>query len=76
MTEWFLWWFLQAHGLPCPAVLETWRSTVERRAVDMIYHIYEPSKQENLQLCVGPLLHMLMSNIEEKLQGTAAERDR
>ena len=49
---------------------------MERRAVDMIHHIYEPSKRENLQLCVGPLLHMLMGNIEEKLQGTAAEPDR
>ncbi|XP_059895377.1 lysophosphatidic acid phosphatase type 6 isoform X2 [Gadus macrocephalus] len=66
----------EAHGLPCPAVLRAWSSTVERRAVDMIYHIYEPSKRENLQLCVGPLLHMLMGNIEEKLLGTAAEPDR
>ncbi|KAG7260283.1 hypothetical protein CRUP_015955 [Coryphaenoides rupestris] len=66
----------EAHGLPCPPVLATWRSTVEQRAVDMIHHIFDPSKRENLQLCVGPLLHMLMENMEEKLQGTAAEPNR
>ncbi|KAJ3592363.1 hypothetical protein NHX12_007490 [Muraenolepis orangiensis] len=66
----------EAHGLPYPPVLDTWRSTVEQRAVDMMCHIFQPSKRENLQLCVGPLLHMLMGNMEEKLQGTAAEPDR
>ncbi|KAG9348785.1 hypothetical protein JZ751_029102 [Albula glossodonta] len=36
----------ETHGLPCPPVLNTWRSTVEQRAVDMICHIYEPSKRK------------------------------
>ncbi|XP_029937416.1 lysophosphatidic acid phosphatase type 6 isoform X2 [Myripristis murdjan] len=66
----------ETHGLPCPPVLDTWRNTVEQRAVDMICHIYEPGKRENLQLCVGPLLHTLMVNIEEKLQGTSSEPNR
>ncbi|KAJ8013157.1 hypothetical protein DPEC_G00050370 [Dallia pectoralis] len=64
----------EAHGLPCPPVLDSWRNTVEQRAVDMICHIYEPSKRENLQLCVGPLLNTLMGNIEDKLQGPEPSR--
>ncbi|KAM7380430.1 hypothetical protein PAMP_003725 [Pampus punctatissimus] len=66
----------ETHGLPCPPVLDTWRDTVEQRAVDMMFHIYEPSKRENLQLCVGPLLHTLLFNIDEKLQGTSSEPNR
>ncbi|XP_035532012.1 lysophosphatidic acid phosphatase type 6 [Morone saxatilis] len=66
----------ETHGLPCPPVLDTWRSTVEQRAVDMICHVYEPSKSENLQLCVGPLLHTMLANIDQKLQGTSSEPDR
>ncbi|XP_036964669.1 lysophosphatidic acid phosphatase type 6 [Acanthopagrus latus] len=66
----------ETHGLPCPAVLDTWRNTVEQRAVDMICHVYEPSKRENLQLCVGPLLHTLLSNIDKKLEGTSSEPNR
>uniref|UniRef100_A0A671W9Y0 Acid phosphatase 6, lysophosphatidic n=1 Tax=Sparus aurata TaxID=8175 RepID=A0A671W9Y0_SPAAU len=66
----------ETHGLPCPAVLDTWRNTVEQRAVDMICHVYEPSKRENLQLCVGPLLHTLLSNIDTKLEGTSSEPNR
>uniref|UniRef100_A0A6Q2X7K5 Acid phosphatase 6, lysophosphatidic n=1 Tax=Esox lucius TaxID=8010 RepID=A0A6Q2X7K5_ESOLU len=64
----------KAHGLPCPPILDSWRNTVEQRAVEMICHIYEPSKRENLQLCVGPLLHTLMGNIENKLQGSEPSR--
>ncbi|XP_056145020.1 lysophosphatidic acid phosphatase type 6 isoform X2 [Lampris incognitus] len=66
----------ETHGLPCPSVLDTWRDTVEQRAVDMICHIYEPSKRENLQLCVGPLLHILMVNMEQKLLGTSSQPNR
>lgn len=66
----------ETHGLPCPPVLDTWRDTVEQRAVDMICYVFEPSKRENLQLCVGPLLHVLLDNIEEKLQGTSSEPNR
>uniref|UniRef100_A0A7N6A3P4 Acid phosphatase 6, lysophosphatidic n=1 Tax=Anabas testudineus TaxID=64144 RepID=A0A7N6A3P4_ANATE len=66
----------EAHGLPCPPVLDTWRNKVEQRAVDMMCHIYEPSKRENLQMCVGPLLYTLLANIDEKLQGTLSEPDR
>lgn len=66
----------ETHGLPCPPVLDTWRDTVEQRAVDMICYVFEPSKRENLQLCVGPLLHILLANIEEKLQGTSSEPNR
>uniref|UniRef100_A0A8P4KLW3 Acid phosphatase 6, lysophosphatidic n=1 Tax=Dicentrarchus labrax TaxID=13489 RepID=A0A8P4KLW3_DICLA len=66
----------ETHGLPCPPVLDTWRNTVEQRAVDMICHVYEPSKSENLQLCVGPLLYTMLANIEQKLQGTSSEPDR
>lgn len=32
--------------------------------------------RETLQLSVGPLLHILLSNIEEKVQGTSSEPDR
>lgn len=49
---------------------------MEQRAVDMMCHIFEPSKRESLQLSVGPLLHMLVDNIEEKLQGTSSEPSR
>lgn len=66
----------ETHGLPCPPALDTWRNTVEQRAVDMICHVFEPSKKENLQLCVGPLLHTLVDNIEAKLQGTSSEPNR
>ncbi|XP_064800255.1 lysophosphatidic acid phosphatase type 6-like isoform X2 [Oncorhynchus masou masou] len=66
----------ETHGLPCPPVLDSWRNTVEQRAVEMICHIYEPSKRENLQLCVGPLFHTLMGNIEDHLQGTTSESNR
>ncbi|KAF3694768.1 Lysophosphatidic acid phosphatase type 6 [Channa argus] len=59
----------ETHGLPCPPVLDSWRNKVEQRAVDMMFHIYDPSKRENLQLCVGPLLYTLLANIDEKLQG-------
>ncbi|KAF7663056.1 hypothetical protein LDENG_00219580 [Lucifuga dentata] len=66
----------EAHGLPCPPALDTWRDTVEQRAVDMMYHVYQHSKRETLQLCVGPLLHTMITNIDENLQGTSAEPDR
>ncbi|KAJ4932912.1 hypothetical protein JOQ06_029750 [Pogonophryne albipinna] len=66
----------ETHGLPCPSVLDTWRTKVEQRAVDMICHVYEPSKRENLQLCVGPLMHTMLANIEGKLQGTSSEPKR
>ncbi|KAI1885230.1 hypothetical protein AGOR_G00218030 [Albula goreensis] len=66
----------ETHGLPCPPVLNTWRSTVEQRAVDMICHIYEPSKRQNLQLCVGPLLNILMVNMEDKVQGASSSQNR
>ncbi|KAL2081398.1 hypothetical protein ACEWY4_023251 [Coilia grayii] len=66
----------QTHGLACPSELVNWRSVVEQRAVDMIYHVYEPSKRENLQLCVGPLLHTVLSNMEEKVKGTSSEPNR
>ncbi|KAI9530307.1 hypothetical protein NQZ68_004324 [Dissostichus eleginoides] len=66
----------ETHGLPCPSVLDTWRTKVEQRAVDMICHVYEPSKRENLQLCVGPLMHKMLTNIEGKLQGTSSEPKR
>lgn len=66
----------EAHGLPCPPALDTWRNKVEQRAVDMICHVYEPNKRKNLQLCVGPLLQILLGNIEEKLQGTSSEPNR
>ncbi|XP_013881752.1 lysophosphatidic acid phosphatase type 6 isoform X2 [Austrofundulus limnaeus] len=62
----------ETHGLPNPPVLNSWKNTVEQRAVDMMYHIYDPSKKENLQLCVGPLLHVLWENIERKLQGSSS----
>ncbi|XP_068560980.1 lysophosphatidic acid phosphatase type 6 [Cebidichthys violaceus] len=67
----------EAHGLPCPSVLDTWRNTVEQRAVDMICHVYgHNSSMENFQLCVGPLLHSFLTNIEKKLEGTLSEPDR
>ncbi|XP_012692707.2 lysophosphatidic acid phosphatase type 6 [Clupea harengus] len=66
----------ETHGLACPSELVSWRAIVERRAVDMIYHIYEPSKRENLQLCVGPLLHTMMANMDEKVKGVSPEPNR
>uniref|UniRef100_A0A8D3B7Q0 Acid phosphatase 6, lysophosphatidic n=1 Tax=Scophthalmus maximus TaxID=52904 RepID=A0A8D3B7Q0_SCOMX len=66
----------EAHGLPYPPVLDTWRDKVEQRAVEMIHYIYEPSKRENLQLCVGPLLHTMLTNLDEKVQGTSSEPNR
>lgn len=66
----------ETHGLPCPPALDTWRDKVEQRAVDMVYHIYDPSKRENLQMCVGPLLHTLLDNIDQKVQETSSEPDR
>ncbi|XP_026151364.1 lysophosphatidic acid phosphatase type 6 [Mastacembelus armatus] len=66
----------ETHGLPCPPGLNTWRDTVEQRAVDTMFHFYEPSNRQNLQLCVGPVLHTLLTNTEEKLQGTSSEPSR
>ncbi|TNN59319.1 Lysophosphatidic acid phosphatase type 6 [Liparis tanakae] len=67
----------ETHGLRCPSALETWRARVEQRAVDMIYHVYAHNNNpETLQLCVGPLLHSVIGNMDEKLDGTASEPDR
>ncbi|XP_060909445.1 lysophosphatidic acid phosphatase type 6 [Labrus mixtus] len=66
----------ETHGLPCPPELDTWRNKVEQRAVDMICYVYQPNKRESLQMCVGPLLHTLLSNIDEKLQGASSELNR
>ncbi|TKS67070.1 Lysophosphatidic acid phosphatase type 6 [Collichthys lucidus] len=66
----------ETHGLPCPPELDSWRNKVEQRAVDMVYHVFQPSKRESLKLCVGPLLHTMLANIEDKLQGTSAESNR
>ncbi|XP_062390687.1 lysophosphatidic acid phosphatase type 6 [Sardina pilchardus] len=66
----------ETHGLACPSELASWKAIVERRAVDMIYHIYEPSKRENLQLCVGPLLDTMLTKMEEKSKGTSSEPNR
>ncbi|XP_061579359.1 lysophosphatidic acid phosphatase type 6 [Cololabis saira] len=66
----------ETHGLPSPPALHSWRSKVEQRAVDMMCHIYAPSKRENLQLCVGPFLHILLDNIDEKLQGCSSDPNR
>ncbi|XP_048874507.1 lysophosphatidic acid phosphatase type 6 [Brienomyrus brachyistius] len=65
----------EAHGLPCPAGLEMWRSTVERRAVQMICHIYGVSR-EHLQLSIGPFLQVLLTNIEDRLKGTGSAQSR
>lgn len=35
----------QAHGLPCPPALDTWKNTIEQRAVDMMCHLYKPNKR-------------------------------
>ncbi|CAN9497670.1 unnamed protein product [Ophioblennius macclurei] len=66
----------ETHGLPCPPALDCWREKVEQRAVDMVYHVYQPSNRENLQLCIGPLLHIMVKNMEEKVQGTSSEPNR
>uniref|UniRef100_A0A1A7YC34 Acid phosphatase 6, lysophosphatidic n=1 Tax=Iconisemion striatum TaxID=60296 RepID=A0A1A7YC34_9TELE len=66
----------ETHGLPCPPALTSWRNKVEQRAVDVMFHIYQPSKRENLQLCVGPLLHELLDNMEKKLQGSSSASNR
>ncbi|KAJ0070248.1 hypothetical protein NL108_007597, partial [Boleophthalmus pectinirostris] len=66
----------ETHGLPCPPALDTWRNKVEQRAVDMMCYIYNPEKRESLQLCVGPLLHIVLSNIEDKLQRASLEPNR
>lgn len=66
----------ETHGLPCPPALDSWKNKVEQRAVDMMCYIYNPSKRESLQLCVGPLLHMLLVNIEDKLQKAPPETSR
>ncbi|KAF5903090.1 lysophosphatidic acid phosphatase type 6, partial [Clarias magur] len=66
----------ETHRLPSPAALHSWKSKVEQRAVDMIWHIYEPSNRENLQLCVGPVLHTLLTNMETKVQGNASDSGR
>ncbi|XP_052004599.1 lysophosphatidic acid phosphatase type 6-like [Xyrauchen texanus] len=66
----------ETHGLPIPTALEHWRNIVEQRAVDMINHIYEPSKRQNLQMCVGPLFQLLITNIEDKVQGITSYPDR
>ncbi|XP_024143010.1 lysophosphatidic acid phosphatase type 6 [Oryzias melastigma] len=66
----------ETHGLPSPPALEPWKDTVERRAVDMMFHVFQPSNRENLQLSVGPLLHTLLGNMDEKLQGTSSEPNR
>ncbi|XP_076857723.1 lysophosphatidic acid phosphatase type 6 isoform X2 [Brachyhypopomus gauderio] len=66
----------ETHGLPYPVVLKNWKPVVEQRAVDMICHIYEPSNRRNLQLCVGPVFHTLLTNMETKVHGTATDIDR
>ncbi|KAA0715693.1 Lysophosphatidic acid phosphatase type 6 [Triplophysa tibetana] len=66
----------ETHGLPVPAALENWRNTVEKRAVDMMCYIYEPSNRQIVQMCVGPFFNILLTNIEDKVQGTTSNADR
>ncbi|KAK7939252.1 hypothetical protein WMY93_002578 [Mugilogobius chulae] len=66
----------ETHGLPCPPALDTWRNKVEQRAIDMICYVYNPGQRESLKLCVGPLLHILLVNIEDKLQKVLQEPNR
>ncbi|XP_043987213.1 lysophosphatidic acid phosphatase type 6 [Gambusia affinis] len=66
----------EAHGLPSPLVLSSWRNKVEERAVDMMCSLYEPNKREALQLSVGALFHVMLENIEKKLQDNSAEANR
>lgn len=66
----------ETHGLPVPTALEHWRNIVEKRAVDMMCHIYDPSKRQIVQMCVGPFFHMLITNIEDKVQGISSYPDR
>ncbi|XP_026888408.2 lysophosphatidic acid phosphatase type 6 isoform X3 [Electrophorus electricus] len=63
----------ETHGMPYPSVLQNWKPVVEQRAVDMIYHIYEPSNRQTLQLCVGPVFHTLLTNMETKVNGIASD---
>ncbi|XP_068185473.1 lysophosphatidic acid phosphatase type 6 [Antennarius striatus] len=66
----------ETHGLPCPPELQTWRNKVEQRAVEMACHVFEPTNREKLQLSVGPVLHTMLTNIEERLQGSSGEPHR
>ncbi|XP_026888373.2 lysophosphatidic acid phosphatase type 6 isoform X1 [Electrophorus electricus] len=66
----------ETHGMPYPSVLQNWKPVVEQRAVDMIYHIYEPSNRQTLQLCVGPVFHTLLTNMETKVNGIASDINR
>ncbi|KPP78135.1 Lysophosphatidic acid phosphatase type 6-like [Scleropages formosus] len=66
----------EAHGLHCPEPLSSWRATVEKRAVQMICHIYGSNNRGHLQLSVGPFLHILLTNIEDKIQGVASSCSR
>ncbi|XP_062861991.1 lysophosphatidic acid phosphatase type 6 [Trichomycterus rosablanca] len=66
----------ETHGLPAPSVLNSWKATVEQRAVDMIYHVYDPSNRQSLQLTVGPFLHTLLANMEIRAQDNASDPDR
>ncbi|XP_053733275.1 lysophosphatidic acid phosphatase type 6 [Synchiropus splendidus] len=61
----------QTHGLPSPEALHSWSERVERRSVDMICHIFQPDNSESLQLSVGPLLHIMLTNMEQKIQAAS-----
>ncbi|XP_077012012.1 lysophosphatidic acid phosphatase type 6 isoform X2 [Tamandua tetradactyla] len=62
----------QVHGLPgCPA-LQTFGRMIEQRAVDTVLYIMQREDRESLQMAVGPLLHMLESNLLQAVDPASA----
>ncbi|XP_004469024.2 lysophosphatidic acid phosphatase type 6 [Dasypus novemcinctus] len=53
----------QVHSLPSCPVLKRFVQTIEQRAVDTALYILQREDRESLQMAIGPILHMLESNL-------------
>nr|XP_014354270.1 PREDICTED: lysophosphatidic acid phosphatase type 6 [Latimeria chalumnae] len=64
----------KAHGLPEPPALQSWYHIIEEKAMEMISHIFQPANRENLQLCVGPVLQILIENIDHVIENKTTRK--
>uniref|UniRef100_V9KAY2 Lysophosphatidic acid phosphatase type 6 n=1 Tax=Callorhinchus milii TaxID=7868 RepID=V9KAY2_CALMI len=58
----------KAHGLPLPKVLMEWEETIKQQAVKTLCSSFSLPNREGLQLSVGPVIDMLLTNINDNIQ--------
>ncbi|PNJ85188.1 ACP6 isoform 1, partial [Pongo abelii] len=62
----------QAHNLPSCPMLKRFAQMIEQRAVDTSLYILPKEDRESLQMAVGPLLHILESNLLKAMDSATA----